>query len=155
MDPLTALNLTCALMVLAAAVAMYLLGRFWFGTWGGWLAAAAYLYAPYFHVDLFVRHALAEFAAFPFYPLAFYGFARYARDRDSRFLLLGAAAYAAVIAAHHPAAFLFSPLLLAFVVFKRCSNSPGGCWRPNSARWLWRWAWGPASGRRRFSSAAS
>ncbi len=118
LDPLTALNLTCALLVLAAGVSMYLLGRFWFGTWGGWLAAAAYLYAPYFHVDLFVRHALAEFAAFPFYPLAFYGFARYGRDRDRRFLLLGAAAYAAVIGVHHPAAFLFSPLLLAFVLFQ-------------------------------------
>jgi hypothetical protein len=118
LDPLTALNLTCALVVAGSAVAMFLLGRLWFGACGGWLSAAAYIYAPYFHVDLFVRHALAEFAAFPFYPLAFYGFARYARDRETRFLLLGAAGYAAVIAAHHPAAFLFSPLLLGLVVFQ-------------------------------------
>jgi hypothetical protein len=118
MDPVTALNLTCALLVAASAAAMFLLGRLWFGMWGGWLAAAAYLYAPYFHVDLFVRQALAEFAAFPFYPLALYGFGRFARDRDLRFLLLGAAGYAGVIAAHHPAAFLFSPLLLSFVVFQ-------------------------------------
>jgi hypothetical protein len=101
---------------------MFLLGRLWFGNWGGWLAAAAYIYAPYFHVDLFVRQALAEFAAFPFYPLAFYGFARYVRGRDLRFLLLGAIGYAGVIAAHHPAAFLFSPLLLSFAVFQAAQN---------------------------------
>ena len=118
MGPLTALNLTCALIVAGSAAGMFLLGRLWFGPWGGWLAAAAYVYAPYFHVDLFVRHALAEFAAFLFYPLAFYGFARYARDRDLRFLLLGGAAFAGVIASHHPAALLFAPLLLSFVVFQ-------------------------------------
>ena len=117
-DSLTALNLTCALIVAGSVASMFLLGRLWFGTWAGFLAAAAYLYAPYFHVDLFVRHALAEFAAFPFYPLAFYGFARYARDREPRFLLLGAAAYAGVIGAHHPAALLFSPLLLSLAVFQ-------------------------------------
>lgn len=117
-DPLTALNLTCAEIVASSAVCMFLLGRLWFGTWGGFLAAAAYLYAPYFQVDLFVRQALAEFAAFPFYPLAFYGFARYRRDREARFLLLGAAAYAGVIGAHHAAALLFSPLLLSFAVFQ-------------------------------------
>jgi hypothetical protein len=117
-DPLAALNLACAVIVLGAAVAMFLLGRLWFGEWGGWLSAAAYIYAPYFHVDLFVRQALAEFAAFPFYPLAFYGFARYARDRQPRWLLAGAAGYAGVIAAHHPAAFLFTPLLLAFFIFQ-------------------------------------
>jgi hypothetical protein len=117
-DPLPALNLTCALIVAGSAASMFLLGRLWFGTWGGFLAAAAYVYAPYFHVDLFVRHALAEFAAFGFYPLAFYGFARYARDHNVRFLLLGGAAYAGVIAAHHPAAFLFSPLLLGFAAFQ-------------------------------------
>jgi hypothetical protein len=117
-DPLTALNLTCAGIVMGSAVSMFLLGRMWFGTWGGFLAAAAYIYAPYFHVDLFVRHALAELAAFPFYPLAFYGLARYARERDPRFLLLGGAAYTGVIGSHHPAAFLFSPLLLSFAAFQ-------------------------------------
>jgi hypothetical protein len=117
-DSLTALNLTCAGIVMGSAVSMFLLGRLWFGIWGGFLAAAAYLYAPYFHVDLFVRHALAEFAAFPFYPLAFYGLSRYARDRDRRFLMLGGAAYAGVIGSHHPAALLFSPLLLGFAAFQ-------------------------------------
>jgi hypothetical protein len=117
-DSLTALNLTGAGIVVGSIVSMFLLGRLWFGMWGGFLAAAAYVYAPYFHVDLFVRRALAEFAAFPFYPLAFYGLSRFARDRDWRFLLLGGAAYAGVIGSHHPAALLFSPLVLGFAGFQ-------------------------------------
>jgi hypothetical protein len=45
---------------------MFLLARLYFGDAGGWLGAAAYLYAPYFAVDLYVRSAMEEFAAFPF-----------------------------------------------------------------------------------------
>ncbi len=116
----TALNLACVMIVAGSAAAMFALGRLYFGNAGGWLAAAAYLYAPYFQVDLWVRHALAEFAAFPFYPLALYGFGRHALQGGRRFLALGAIGYAGAIYAHHPAAFLFSPLLGLFVLLQAC-----------------------------------
>jgi hypothetical protein len=112
-----AMNAACVLLILAAAATMFLLGRFYFGSAGGALAALAYVYAPYFLCDLYVRTAFAEFSAFPFYPLALYGFGRYAAQRRRRDLAIGALAYAGVWFAHSPAALLFSPLLGAFIVF--------------------------------------
>ncbi len=117
LDFVTSINLACVVIVLGSAGAMFLLGQLYFGDLGGWLAAAALLYAPYFSVNLYVRSALAEFAAFPFYALALYGFGAYAKSRDRRFLLMGAAAFAGVLLCHNPAALLFSPLLGAFIVF--------------------------------------
>jgi hypothetical protein len=113
----SSLNLACVLIVLASAWSMFLLGRLYFGERGGWLAAAALLYAPYFAVDLYVRAALAEFTAFPFAVLALYGFGAFAKYGKRRSLLLGAAAFAGVICSHSPAALLFAPLLAAFIVF--------------------------------------
>jgi uncharacterized membrane protein len=123
-----AINAACAGLVLAAAASSFLLGRLWHGAAGGLLAAAAYLYAPYFETDLFVRAALAEFSAFPFYPLALYGFARAARGDGTAFLVLGAAAHAAVLFAHPPSALLFTALLAAF-----CAAN---AWRARSWRTL-------------------
>jgi hypothetical protein len=112
------MDLAAATIVLASGYSMFLFCRLLFGTAGGWLGAASYLYCPYFHVNLYVRRALAEFAAFPFYPAAFYGFARHARDGDRRFLVLGSVAYAAIFLSHNPSALLFTPVLLAFVAFQ-------------------------------------
>ncbi len=115
-DFITALNLACVVLVLASALGMFLLGRLHFGDGGGWLAAAAYLYAPYFSVNLYVRSDLAEFAAFPFFAFAMYGFGAYAkRPERVGYLLLGAASYAGVLLSHNASALFFTPLLLAYI----------------------------------------
>ncbi len=117
LGPVAALNLACALLVLAAAASMYLLGKHYFGRAGGVLAAAAYVYAPYFHTDLYVRRALAELTALALVPLALYGLARHAGDRRRRFLLLAAAGVAAVVASHLQSALMMTPLAAAFAAF--------------------------------------
>ena len=114
-DFVTAMNLACLLIVLASAAAMYALARLYFGELGGWLGAAAFLYAPYFAVDLYVRSVMAEFAAFPFAVLAFYGFGAYAKYRRRRDWLVGVFAYAGLLLSHFPAALLFTPLLICFL----------------------------------------
>jgi len=123
-----AMNAACMLLIAGAAASMYLLGRWFFGPAGGAIAALAYVYAPYFLVDLYVRTAFAEFSAFPFYPLALYGFARHASEGSRRYLVLGIFGYAAIWYAHSPAALLFSPLLGAFILFL--------AWRERSWRLL-------------------
>jgi hypothetical protein len=112
-----AMNAACVLLIFGAAASMFLLARWWFGPAGGALAAIAYVYAPYFLVDLYVRTAFAEFSAFPFYPLVLYGFARHAESRERKYLALGAVAWAAIWFAHSPAALLFAPLMGAFLLF--------------------------------------
>src|SRR5262249_16154984 len=79
-NPLLAINLAASPPVVLSAIAMFLLGRFYFGATGGWLASAAYLYAPYYAVDLYVRSALEESTALPFLVLTLYGFGAYARS---------------------------------------------------------------------------
>ena len=116
------MNLACAALVLASAVAMFLLGRLYFGARGGWLASAALLYAPYFAVDLYVRSAMAEFAAFPFAVFALYGFAAFAKSGKREYTLIGAAAYAGVILSHNAAALVFTPMLVAFIAFTAWSE---------------------------------
>ena len=114
-DFVTAMNLACVVIVLFSAVSMFLLARLYFGDLGGWLGAAAYLYAPYFAVDLYVRSVMAEFAAFPFAALACYGFGAYARYGKRSYWLVGVGSYAALLLCHFPAALLFTPLLMAFL----------------------------------------
>jgi uncharacterized membrane protein len=114
-DYVTAVNLACALLVLISAAGMFRLGRLYFAETGGWLAAAAYLYVPYFAVDLYVRSALEEFSAFALFPLALYGFGAFARDRQRRHWILGVLAFAGVLFCHFPAALLFTPLLVTFL----------------------------------------
>jgi len=114
-DFVRSINLACMGIVLASAAGMFLFARLYFGDIGGYLGAAAYLYAPYFAVDLYVRSALAEFAAFPFFAFALYGFGAYAKYGARKHLAIGAAGFAAVLLCHNPAALLFAPLLLAFL----------------------------------------
>ena len=117
-SPGTALNFEAVTMILLSALSMFLLGSLYFGERGGVLGAIAYIYSPYFHVDLFVRGAHSEFTAMAFCPLAVYGVARYAVENNLRALALGAAAFAAVVLSHNPTALLFAPLLVGFAVFQ-------------------------------------
>jgi hypothetical protein len=133
-DFVRSMNLACIALVLASAAGMFLLGKLYFGEAGGWLAAAAYIYAPYFAVDLYVRSALAEFSAFPFFAFSLYGFGAFAQSRERRHFLTGAAAYAGVLLSHNPAALFFTPLLAGFTLFT--------AWRARS----WKLAMQQASG---------
>jgi hypothetical protein len=113
---------------------MFLLGELYFGDAGGWLAAAAYLYAPYFAVDLYVRSAMEEFAVFPLFAFAFWGFGAYAKRHRPVYWLVGVSSYAVIMCCHFPAALLFTPLLIAFL--------GATAWIENSRSILWRQAAG-------------
>ena len=69
-----------------AAAGMYALGRLWTGSpLGGWLAAAAFIYAPFYLFDALSRGAAPEMAALAILPWAMVGLTRLAwhgRRRD-------------------------------------------------------------------------
>ena len=116
-DIIVSLSLAAVTAIIASGFFMFLFADYQFGRRAGWLAAASYLYAPYFHVDIFVRHAFSELMGFPFYPLMLYGFSRYSRETNTGFLILGSVAWTGVLLSHNPSALLFAPLLLGFIVF--------------------------------------
>jgi hypothetical protein len=154
-DYITAINLACVFVIVATAVGMFQLGRLYFGDRGGWLAAAACLYAPYFSVELYVRAALAEFSSFPFMAFSLYGFGAYAVRGGRRYLLLGALSYAGVLCSHNGIALLFTPLLLAFFLFTSYRAQSSKVFIYQAAAWLVglglaAWVWLPALAERQF-----
>ncbi len=64
-----------ALAFVLSALGMYLLGKEFFGKWGGILASVLYVYSPYHSVDVYVRGAMNEawgMVWFPFVLLYIY-----------------------------------------------------------------------------------
>ena len=122
-----ALPLTLFLVLLASAGSAFLLGSALWGRWGGALTAVAYVTAPYVILNLYVRCAWAESAAFPFYPLALLGLWRL-RTGGARHAGVAAIGLGLVGACHHPALLVFAPVFLACVV--------GLAWRGRDARLL-------------------
>jgi hypothetical protein len=125
-DLQTSINLATASLIVLFAAGMFLLGNLYFGAAGGYLCAAAALYAPYMSLDLYVRAALSEFSAFPFCAFALYGFAAFTRQGRRRHLAMGALAYAAIVLSHFMVAFYFTPLLVMFLLV----TAKRSMWRP-------------------------
>lgn len=87
------------------------------GNWGAWLAAAAYTFAPYHLVNVYVRgDSLTEFWAMGLYPLVLWLALRLWRQPGRGRLLLFALGYAALILTHNISALIFSPFLFLFLM---------------------------------------
>ncbi len=106
-------DLTALVLLFVAGAGMYLLASELFGRRGGVVAAAAYVFAPYLQVRLYVNHALADFAAFAFMPIAFWALycATTRRSRAHRFA--GAIAVAALMLSSISVAVIVMPALAA------------------------------------------
>lgn len=123
---------------LVAGWGMYHLARRWWGTaLAGVLAAAAYTFAPFHLVNIYVRgDSLAEFWAMAFYPLVFLAVEGVLNQGQlsphpqtatepagksftihySQFLF--ALVYAALILSHNISALIFTPFLLLYLLFR-------------------------------------
>jgi len=115
-DILTSIKLTQTLFLAASALAMYgWAARLLNSRPGAWLAAVAYVSAPFHLVNIYVRgDSLSEFGAFAFYPLILWGFDRLAAQPSVRRALLPALAYAGLIVTHNVSALIFSPFILLY-----------------------------------------
>lgn len=111
------INLTCFLLMGLSGMGMYLLAREFFGRKGGFIAAVAYIFAPYHLVCLYVRFALADFSAFPFIPLALWGIYRYTRDGKHSLLMVSVVSVTLLVLASNSVALMAVPMLIAYVVF--------------------------------------
>ena len=125
-----AIQLSQLLGFLVAAWGMFRLGQRWFkNEWAALLTAAAYTFAPFHLVNIYVRgDSLAEFWAMAFYPLVILAAEEMLRKPYSddgqrltahnsrRPLALFALAYAALILSHNISALIFSPFLLLYIL---------------------------------------
>lgn len=116
---------TYALAFILSGLSMYGFAKRILGKRAGLLAALVYIYVPYHLVDIYVRSAFAEFCAFTFLPLVLLFFYELAETRKGRYLALFALAYAGLILTHAPTAFVFTPFLGAYMLYRLLAQGKG------------------------------
>jgi hypothetical protein len=140
-------NLAIFALLLLAGLGMYLLAGAVYGRRGGLVSAVAYLLAPYLLTVLYVRHALADFSAFAFIPLALWGIYRFAtaapdpvehappsRRRPSRsaiYLVVASCATGLLMLSSNPVSLVGVPALAAFagwLALAGCVRGQGRFW---------------------------
>ncbi len=119
-----ALNGAYFLGMLGAACTLFLLGRRIWGAVGGWSAAAALLFAPYYLYVVYYRGSLSETVAWVFPPLVLWAITTWARGRREG-LLIGAAALAGLALAHPVSLYLFAPLFILWMLAESLGRESG------------------------------
>ncbi len=125
-SPIVAIQATQTLGFVLAALAMAAwAGRVYRSRPAVILSAAAYTFAPFHLVNVYVRgDSLSEFYAFVWYPLILWSLDRLAERPTRRRILVAALAYGALILTHNISALIFAPFALLYAVV-RVSGSAG------------------------------
>src|SRR3989344_248549 len=118
-DALLATKIMMAVGILLSGVFMYLLAREFWGVLGGILSGLFYVYAPYHALDIYVRGDVAEFWAYAFVPLMFWGFYKVFKDPRWKWVIVGSLGYAGIILSHNLTAMMVTPFL-AIVTLLYC-----------------------------------
>ncbi len=111
---------------LVAGAGTFFLGRRWFNNnCAGLLAAAAYTFAPFHMVNIYVRgDSLAEFWAMAFYPLLLLTADNLVHQPKRPLnIALFALTYAALILSHNISALIFTPFLFLYLTLTLLSGS--------------------------------
>lgn len=107
-------NAALLVLLLIAAIGMFLLARSMFGPVGALVSALAYVFAPYFLVNIYVRHAMGDFAACAFLPWSVWALWRQPSG-GQRWLAVGGLSVAAVTLSSNHVALMALPMLCLFV----------------------------------------
>lgn len=113
-----AVKATWAFCFLLGAAGIYRLARRWWGPAAAVTASLAYTYAPYHLVQIYVRAALAEFAALAWFPWAILAFVTLWDDPRPRRAALAASALGVLLLLHTVSALIFVPILLAWIALE-------------------------------------
>lgn len=134
----SAIRATFASALVGMAVAMYAWTRALFNPAAAFIAAAAYVMAPYMMILLVYRGALAELTALSLLPAILWATHRFITRGRSIDGILAAAFYALLILTHNITAMLFTVVLLGYglsLVSTSGFNSAERVWAKISAGW--------------------
>jgi hypothetical protein len=106
-----------ALAFIASGLTMYLWLKEFLIKEGAFVGAMLYVFAPYRFVDLYVRGAIGEHAAFIFPPLILYFLFRLSKKWSYGYLLGGSVSLACLILAHNAISLMFLPLIILYAIF--------------------------------------
>lgn len=128
---LGAIKLTQTLGFVAAALAMYMLVRKMGASLSGaLLAVAAYTFAPFHLVNVYVRgDSLSEFYAFALYPVILWAVLKMRERPSVGHVAALAGSYALLVLCHNISAMIFSPMLGLWLVAEALSQPERGRWR--------------------------
>ena len=112
---------------LLAGVGMYLFARDVFGGTAAVLVSAAYTYAPFHLVNVYLRgDALAEFFAYGLFPVILWAFRRLLIYQNTPCLVAAAVSYGALMFTHNISALIFTGLLVAYVLLLLVTSAWAG-----------------------------
>jgi hypothetical protein len=113
---INAIKVTYLLGLVCAGLGMYVYVARLFGSRAGaLLAAVAYMYAPYYFVDIFKRGALAEALALALLPWILWAFSNLHQTGGRGWFVLTALALAALVLTHNSLSLFFLPLLIMYL----------------------------------------
>jgi hypothetical protein len=112
----TSIKLLAVLCLAVYGLGMYLFARNVLGGRGALLAAAAYVYTPFrFREVLLYGGNYPQILAIGLFPWVLWAFNRIVADGRRRYVVAGALCYGALILSHNFHAFIFTPLLIAYI----------------------------------------
>ncbi len=98
--------------ILASGITMYFLAKEVWGEWGGIISGLFYIYAPYHAIDVYVRGDVAEFWAYAFIPLIFYGLIKLYKEKTFKYVIITSISFAGIIISHNLTALMVFPFIL-------------------------------------------
>lgn len=115
-NALLATKITMILGIILAGIFMYLFTKELFGKTGGIVSALFYIYAPYHALDIYVRGDVAEFWAYAFIPLVFFGLWKISKKGNWNFILITALGMAGITLSHNLTAMMASPFIILYTL---------------------------------------
>lgn len=103
--------------IVGGAIGVYLLGREFWGEWGGYLSAILYTYAPYHSVDIFVRGALSESFALMLLPFLWLAFYKLIQNGKFINVFYTALTLGLLLSTHNVSSLIYAPITILWVLF--------------------------------------
>ncbi|MEM4230357.1 MAG: 6-pyruvoyl-tetrahydropterin synthase-related protein, partial [Candidatus Pacearchaeota archaeon] len=113
---LVSTKIMMSLGIIISGIFMYMLASILFGKAAGITSALFYVYAPFHALDIYVRGDVAEFWAYAFVPLIFYGLIKIYNEQKWGHVIVGSLGYAGLILSHNLTAMMVTPFILFFVL---------------------------------------
>lgn len=114
---LASVKLFFVFIAFASGIGMYLFGKKLWGPWGGFVSGVLYTYAPYRAVDLYVRGAVGELAAFAIIPFIFL-FTKNVLEGDRKSRIWLVVSLSLLFTSHNISIIMVLPNLLVWVLYQ-------------------------------------
>ncbi len=111
------------LSLISSTLGMYLFLKSLFNSYlSAFLGAVFYLYSPIHMIVVYVSGSTGASMGLVFPPFIFWAIVKLWQTKSNKFLLVGAISYAGLILSHNISAFIFTPIILAFVLVLKLLN---------------------------------